>query len=350
MQRKLASIVVVDRLSAIPGADAIELAHVAGWQCVVKKGEFSAERAAAGERGLYLEIDCVPPDTAAFRWLWQPKKPDPSTSTPAPRPPSFRIRTMRLRGQLSQGLLLPLAAFPELRDAAVGDDVAALLGITKYEPPAPAGVGAYRAPFPGVVPKTDEMRVQAMPAVLDELRGKPWVATEKCDGTSATFVVVDGALHCCSRNLSVLDDGASFYWHIARKTRLDVILADAPHLAVQGEIVGPGIQKNPMGTKEKELRVFSVFDTAKGAFFSDRELREFCAKHALVAVDVVAEGDAFDESVASLLALAEGHYPGTMNEREGIVVRPRDGDLYSPLLGGRLSFKAISNRFLLAES
>ena len=342
--RKLASIVVVDDISPIAKADAIEVARVGGWQCVVKKGVFRP-----GDRGVYLEIDAAPPDTARFSWLWRPKSS--SAADAVPRPASFRIRTMRLRGTLSQGLLMPIADFADvdgIADAAVGDDVSAVLGVAKYEPPPPSGAGGYRAPFPGIVPKTDEVRVQAMPGVLEELRGLPWVATLKCDGTSATFVMVDGELHCCSRNQSVVDDGGSFYWAIARAFGIDAILKDSP-LAIQGEIVGPCIQGNPMGLPEKSLRVFSIYDTQGGRFFGDAELRAFCADAALIPVPIVDGGDAFDETVASLLEKAEGLYEGTKNEREGIVIRPRDGDRFSALLQGRLSLKAISNRFLLAE-
>jgi len=341
--RKLASIVVVDDIIPIEKADAIVLARIAGWQCVVKKGEFNV-----GDTAIYLEIDAVPPDTSAFSWLWQSKKAEPGAE-PLPRPTSFRIRTMKLRGALSQGLLLPVAPHG-LGDVDVGVDVSERLGVTKYEPPAPSGMGGFRAPFPGVVPKTDETRVQAEPGVLDELRGLPWVATLKCDGTSATFVMVDGELHCCSRNQSVVDDGTSFYWSIARSLKIDEALKASPTFAVQGEIVGPGIQKNPMGLAEKSLRVFSIFDTAQAAYLSDRELRAWCAQHGLEPVPVVDGGDVFDETVASLLQKAEGLYEGTKHEREGIVIRPRDGDRFSPTLNGRLSFKAISNRFLLAES
>jgi RNA ligase (TIGR02306 family) len=200
-----------------------------------------------------------------------------------------------------------------------------------------------------MVPKTDEMRVQAVPEVLDELRGLPWVATLKCDGTSATFVLVDDALHCCSRNQSVLDDGVSFYWSIARQFQIEAALRAWPTFAVQGEIVGPGIQKNPLGLAEKSLRVFSIFDIANARFLDDDVLRAWCAQHGLVPVPIVRIGEAFDETVASVLQLAEGLYDGTNNEREGIVVRPRR-ERFSEALNGRLSFKAISNRFLLKEA
>lgn len=337
MKRKLASAVRVAAVTPIANADRIELARVAGWQCVVKKGEVRP-----GELAVYFEIDAVPPDTAQFAWLWQPK----SAPAPVPRPEKFRIRTMTLRGTLSQGLLVPLKDLG-LAGVDEGEDLTERLGVTKYEPPAPSGMGEYRGPFPGVVPKTDEQRVQSAPGVLAELFGKPFVATVKMDGTSSTFVMVDGALHACGRNHSILE-GDNLYWYVAKKRRLADVLSRAPHLAIQGEVVGPGIQKNPAGLKDKDLFVFNVYDVRAGRHFGDAELRAFCAEHALEPVPIAFEGERFDESVESLLAKAEGLYPGTKNQREGIVVRPRE-ELRSEVLAGRLSFKAISNKYLLDE-
>lgn len=335
MQRTLASIVRIAELSPIAGADRIELARVAGWQCVVKKGEFRA-----GERAVYLEIDAVPPDREAFAWLWQPKG-----QTGVARPETFRIRTLRLRGALSQGLLMPLAQ-AGLADQPEGTDVTAVLGISKYEPPAPSGMGDWRAGFPSLVPKTDEMRVQAVPQVLEELRGHPFIATVKMDGTSSTFVMVDGEFHACGRNHSIAE-GDNLYWYVAKKYRLPEVLAGSS-LALQGELVGPGVQKNPAGLKDKSLFVFNVFDTRTGEHLGDGELRAFCAKHSLQPVPLAFEGERFDETVDSLLAKAEGTYEGTSQQREGIVIRSK-GPMRSTVLGGRMSFKAISNRYLLDE-
>ncbi|MGV3621082.1 MAG: RNA ligase family protein, partial [Archangium sp.] len=209
-----------------------------------------------------------------------------------------------------------------------------------------SGMGDWRAPFPSSVPKTDEMRVQAVPQVLEELRGKPFVATVKMDGTSATFVMVDGELHACGRNHSIAE-GENLYWYIAKKHRLAEVLGGST-LAIQGEIVGPGVQKNPAGLKDKSLFVFNVLDTATGVPFSDVELRSFCSTHGLTPVPLAFSGDAFDETIESLLAKAEGLYEGTKNQREGVVLRPLTS-IHSPTLGGRLSFKAISNRYLLDE-
>jgi RNA ligase (TIGR02306 family) len=126
------------------------------------------------------------------------------------------------------------------------------------------------------------------------------------------------------------------------------VLAKHPHLAVQGEIAGPGIQGNPAGLKDKDLFVFNLYDLRGSRHLGDRELRAFCREHGLEPVPLAFEGERFDETVESLLAKAEGAYPGTQHPREGIVIRPVE-ELRSEALGGRLSFKAISNQYLLDE-
>lgn len=341
MERKLASIQRVLAIEPIANADAIELARINGWQCVVKKGEF-----APGSLGVFLEIDSIPPDSEAFRFLWQPKNSEEGAIVE--RPAKFRIRTMKLRGVLSQGLLLPISEIG-IANAAEGDDITEALGVSKYEPPAPQSMGDFRANFPGFIPKTDEMRVQSVPEVLDELRGLPYVATLKYDGTSSTFCIDprDDAFHACGRNFS-LQDGDNFYWRAARKYDLETILRGAPHLAIQGELCGPGIQKNRLNLKEVSLFVFNVYDFQNARYLSHDEAQEFAADNGLTPVEVVEAGDSFAHTQESLLALAEGKYPGTTNEREGIVIRPRH-ETPSAILAGRLSFKAISNRFLLKE-
>ncbi len=342
MKRKLASVQRVLEVSPIAGADAIEAVRINGWQCVVKKGSF-----AVGDRGVFFEIDAVPPDAPAYRFLWTPRGAAPVEGA---RPARFRIRTMTLRGCLSQGLLLPLAEAGVASDVADGDDVTDALGVGKYEPPMPPGADDLRAPFPSRVPRTDEMRVQSAPAVLDELRGLPYVITLKYDGTSATWLVDpdDGAFHACGRNWSIRE-GDNVYWSVARRLELEARLrAQGGRYAIQGELCGPGIQKNPLGLTETRLYVFSAYDLVAARFLDDRAMRALARDMGLDAVAVVEEGGAFAHDQASLLALAEGLYPGTRNQREGVVVRPRD-EVFSPTLNGRLSFKAISNRYLLGE-
>ncbi|MBC8135503.1 MAG: RNA ligase (ATP) [Fibrella sp.] len=343
MQRKLASVQRVIGIEPILNADAIELVRINGWQCVTKKGEF-----VPGSLGVFFEIDAIPPDDERFRFLWTPKATVEGETVS--RPDKFRIRTMRLRGALSQGLFMPLPAFPEIGDAAVeGDDLTETLGVGKYEPPAPSNMGDWRGPFPPMVPKTDEMRVQSVPPVLDELRGKSYVATLKYDGTSATFVIDPrtGEFHVASRNQS-LRDGNNPYWNMARKYDIEAALRKNLDIAIQGEIVGPGVQKNPLGLSEIALFVFNVYDFAAGNYLNHDDARAFLRANNIPAVETIETGESFAHTQEELLLLAEGKYPGTKNEREGIVIRPRT-ETFSSTLGGRLSFKAISNRYLLAE-
>lgn len=341
MERKLASVQRVLAVESIPGADAIEAVRINGWQCVTKKGEFNV-----GDRGVYFEIDAIPPDAPAYRFLWTPKGAVPGS---VPRPPKMRIRTLRLRGCLSQGLLLPLEAAGVPGDTADGTDVTAFLGVGKYEAPLPVGMGEARGPFPRVVPKTDEIRVQSMPTVLDELRGKAYVITQKYDGTSATFLINpdDGTFHACGRNWSILP-GANAYWTVAERYGLEEKLRTLGRYAVQGEVCGPGIQKNPVGLTSVSLFLFNAWDLVEHRHLDHHELVALAAELAVPSVAVIEEGESFTHDQGSLLALAEGLYPGTSNEREGIVIRPRIA-AYSPTLNGRLSFKAISNRYLLKE-
>ncbi len=339
MERKLASVQRALEILPIEGADAIELVSINGWQCVTKKGEFSV-----GDLGIFLEIDAVPPDNSTFQFLWTAK----DGSVP-PRPEKFRIRTKKLRGALSQGLFLPLNQF-DLGAVAASDDVTEQLGVEKYEPPLPAGnQGEIGGNFPGFIPKTDEIRVQSAPEVLVELFNLPYIVTLKYDGTSATYCVDprDGGFLACGRNYSIAE-GDSFYWRIARYYDLPAKLAAHPTMAIQGEICGPGIQKNKLELKQIALFAFNVYDIANHRYLDHDAAREFLNEIDVPAVETIERGESFGYSQNALLALAEGKYPGTTNEREGIVVRPLT-ETRSEVLSGRLSFKAISNRFLLKE-
>lgn len=340
MERKLVSIQTVESIAPIEGADQIVAARVMGWTVVIKKGEL-----APGDRCVFFEIDSVLPDGPAWAEFMRPR--------------GFRVKTLKLRGVLSQGLALPADILggdvPE-----VGTDVRDRLGVTKYEPVLP-DAREVAGPFPSEVPKTDEIRLQSALGVLDELRGRGFYITTKCDGTSATYFrpFEDGSreagaasLIACSRNWALLP-GNNPVWRIAEALRLAEVLP--PGIAVQGELCGPGIQKNRLGLGQVELRVFSVYDARPGAgrFLGYRELVAFCAEHGLTTVPVeeVVEGEAaarFELRAEEWIERARGVYAGTRNRKEGIVVRPLV-ETRSATLGGRLSFKVINNDYLLKD-
>lgn len=331
MERKLVSIQRIEHLEPIDGADQIVKARVMGWDVVVKKAEF-----AVGDPCVFFEIDSVLPDGAPWAEFMRPR--------------GFRVKTARLRGVLSQGLALPVTILPPGVTPAATDDLRDALGVTKYEPELP-DTREVAGPFPGAVPKTDEIRLQSALGVLDELCGRDFYITTKCDGTSATYYrPVDGALVACSRNWA-LAPGTNAVWRMAEHHRLAERLP--PGFAVQGELCGPGIQKNRLGLGELALFVFSAFDVASGRRLDHAELVAFCAEHGLATVPIeeVVTGPAaaaYPHTLAHWLERARGLYAGTKQRKEGIVVRPLV-DTLSPTLGGRLSFKVINNDFLLKD-
>lgn len=347
MARKLASIQVVHDKHGIANADAIERVDVLGWSCVAKKDEFKV-----GDRVVYCEIDSMLPYAPWSQFLW--KKGDEGK-------PTYRLRTVKLRGQVSQGLVLPLSVldgkrFPsDTRENPVydwheGQDVTAALGITRYEPPIPAQLaGLVKGTFPCFIPKTDEIRVQAEPGLLDEIRGKIVVITEKADGTSGTFYWNKGEFGVCSRNLELKDDGENTYWKMAKKYDLAAKLSSltGKNMAIQAEVVGPGIQGNRYGLKEHEIKVFNVFDIDTGSYLDSAKAIEIVVGMNLPMVDTVYCGPFYPEwTVESLLEMAKGKYPGTDKHREGIVIRPAQ-ELRSEVLEGRMSFKVINQEYLL---
>jgi RNA ligase (TIGR02306 family) len=182
-------------------------------------------------------------------------------------PAGFRIKTVKLRGQVSQGICFPLSILPPGAPTEEGADVTDLLGICKWEPPLPVGMGGrVKGGFPGFLPKTDETRVQVLEPVLERHRGKTFYVTEKLDGTSFTAFLREGEFGICSRNLWMDEaDETNVLVRVARRLKLEEKLRAVRErrgmdVAIQAEVIGPGIQKNKYGLMEVTLRVFSVLD------------------------------------------------------------------------------------------
>lgn len=341
--RKLASVQVIHDVLPIEGADRIELVRVLGWQCVAKKGEFRKY-----DRCVYFEIDALLPERPEFEFLRAS-----CYKTDLAGNSGFRIKTAKLRGCLSQGLVMPLSILPE-GEYPTGSDVSQVLGVVKYVSENETTIqGNALGSFPSFIPKTDEPRVQSNPDVLEELRGKPYYITCKMDGTSATFYHYGGKFGVCSRNLSLARDPKSAYWVVAEKLHLEDILNNyaesGNNYAVQGELCGVGIQKNPIGLSDVRLYVFNVYDINKATYLNFYELVSFCSLNGLRLVPFVEAGNSFSiSSVDELLELAKGQYPNG-RDREGIVIRPQQEIRSYALKGSRLSFKVINNDYLLKE-
>lgn len=330
--RKLATIREIKELLPIEGADRIELAIVDSWKVVVSKG------LQVGDKVIYCEIDSFLPIKPEFEFLRKScykKLADGSEG--------FRLKTVRLRGQISQGLCIPLNELPQLAQNQVGDDVSDILGITKWDPSIGVSFsGEAKGSFPVFLKKTDEERIQNL---TREYKGyltsdKQFYATEKLDGSSATFYVRDGEFGVCSRNLELKESESNSFWKVARDLQLEEKLKTLPFNAcLQGELIGEGIQGNPYKIQGQDIRFFNLFNIDTYEYLSIEELRKFCQEVELVTVPTY--DFTLPQTIDELLLIAEGKSALNKDtDREGLVIRSTDCTI---------SFKVISNTFLLKE-
>lgn len=350
--RKLATIQIIKELNPVPNSDNLEVATILGWKVVVRKGEFQP-----GDKCVYCEIDSVLPDKPEFAFL-SPKK--------------FRIRTCRLRGQISQGIAFPLDLTKlykerekpigtklcfngECIDVEEGTDVTEFLGITQYIPQIPACIaGQVKGVFPNFIPKTDETRVQVLQDVLTRYKGTPCYITEKIDGSSVTYYVKDGEFGVCSRNLELKEDDKNAFWEYAKKVGLkEKMLSKGVNFALQGELIGSGIQKNNLKIPEKSVLFFNAFDIDKYKYLDFEQFVIFIKELKLEIVPILDTNFILTDNIDELVKLSIG--TSKLNPkvyREGIVIRPLqetvDLQMAQGLQNGRVSFKVINPEYLLA--
>lgn len=344
--RKLASIQIIKDIKPIEGAELIEVAQILGWNVVVKKGDF-----AIGNKVVYCEIDSILPDRPEFEFL---------------KPRGMRIKTIRLKGQISQGICFPVHILSEPflpYDLAIdnpyelyeGADVTDILGITKYEPVMPACLsGIAKGKFPSFIPKTDETRVQVLQEVLDKYKGTECYITEKLDGSSATFYIKDGEFGVCSRNLELLEDSENTFWKVARELDIETKLRSiGRNIALQGELIGDGIQGNKLKIKGHTVRFFNAFDIDKFEYLNFFDFSELINKIDLYTVPVIDYKYFLNNDIDSIVSMATIKSDLCKDVwAEGIVIRPYTEILDFKLSNmqfhnGRLSFKAINPEFLL---
>lgn len=236
---KLASIEAIAEIHPHPNADTLDIAKVLGWECVVKRGQFTK-----GEKAVFVPIDTILPDAPWSAFLKKGDKP-------------IRLVTVKLRGVHSQGLLLKLDALPEhARGWQIGADVGGVLGVRKHEKEIPACLsGQVKSAFPlYLAPKTDEDNGLSNPELVAEVLRNPCMATVKLDGSSCTIIIENGEIcHVCSRNMSLIDDGKNAFWRAAKKGKYNGFTG-----IIQGELMGPGIQGNQLKLTEPTLYVFQV--------------------------------------------------------------------------------------------
>jgi RNA ligase (TIGR02306 family) len=323
--RKLVTIRRISEIQPIVDADLIERAKIDGWNVVIKKGEFKAQ-----DLCVYGEIDSVfPADDERFAFL-----------------EGKRLRTKKMRGVVSQGIAFPLSILGDL-SVKEGDEVTEILGVTKYEPPPSKSMEA-KGEFPWFIPKTDAERVQNLAIALTENLGKTAFVTEKLDGSSITIFSRFGEngweSGVCSRNLELKTDVENHF--VSTVKRLSIIeklqefcAANNRQLALQGELIGAGIQSNKYKLPETDIRFFNIFDIVEQKVISHNEFVEIIKTLGFKTVPVLIDSFVLHENIEKYLEEAEGKSVlNNQTEREGIVFRTTDGDFL---------FKAISNRFLL---
>ena len=341
MERKLATVRIITDIKPIEGADMIELATVGGWNVVVAKNVGHK----VNDKVVYCEIDSFLPIREEFEFLRK------SSYKKMGDQEGFRLKTIRLRGQVSQGLILPIGVLPITEFATAhnlpeGMDVTEMLGIVKYEPPIPAELsGKVKGQFPSFLRKTDEERVQNLVKEYEEYRIQSkhqFYITEKLDGSSATFYLNNGEFGVCSRNLELLETEGNTFWKVAREMDLENKLRQyGRNLSLQGELIGEGIQGNPYKIKGHTVKFFNVFDIDKQQRVVINEFLTIMDELNLDFVPYLEVPAMLPNTVEGMLKYAEGKSRlNDKTEREGVVVRSMDNTI---------SFKAISNNFLLNE-
>lgn len=343
--RKLATIRRIDALTPIEGADKIELATVGGWKVVAQKGLYNE-----GDLAVYFEIDSWIPHTVA-PFLSKGQYPRVFEGVEGER-----LKTIKLRGQISQGLLMPYKEAIPFSDQGVlgeGDDVTELLGVKKWEKAIPAQLaGVCKGNFPTQIPKTDQERAQNLvrEIVAANEAGTKFEITEKLEGSSMTVYRIQGEFGVCSRNMNLKEVAGNSFWDVARAEDIEAKMIAADEFwdfAIQGELIGPGIQGNIYNLSKLEFRVFDVYDIQAGAYLDPAARRVLISDMGLKHVPILASHASLYDTlgitdIPQLLKFAEGKsVMGTIGcEREGVVFKE---------VNGGMTFKAISNKYLLNE-
>lgn len=323
--RKLASVQRVLEKKSIVGADLIEAYRVNGWWVVDKKGAHEV-----GDLVVYCEVDSWIPHTLA-----------PFLTKPGHYPREYlgvegeRLRTVKLKGQLSQGLLLPLVE----DNSEEGQDFSEILGITKWEDTRYMANMDARGNFPDFIPKTDQERVQNLDRTLEKYFGQSFEVTVKRDGSSLTAFVNGEESGVCSRNVNLKETEDSAFWAAANSLSLiPKILSTGRNLALQGELMSQKIQGNYEKVQGIEWNCFDIYDIDTQAYLLPKERRELCKQLRIPHIKVVEEDFVLCHNVDQLLEMAEGPGVNAGVKREGLVFKQNNG---------QFSFKAISNSYLL---
>lgn len=340
---KLAQIETITNLTPIEGADRIELATIQGWQSVVKKGQFSV-----GEKIIFIPIDTVLEPRDWNQFLWDKKNP----SEP------IRIKTIKLRGTISQGLVFPFSILENKTDLSspnLEESLPMLLGISKYEKPIPVHLrGTIKGNFSShIISKTDEDNLKSNIKCLEELKNCYAVQISlKIDGTSATYIKdFSGEFKVFSRNYEMGEDENNVYWKVANLYKLKELMRNGT--SIQGEIAGPNVQGNPAGYSNLQLFAFNFKDLTSQRYVNilskKREFEMYVKDIQTVPlISTILKSSFQYETLESLQEFANKQLYPNGEPAEGIVIRglnENDEYVYSNTLQKMLSVKVINQNF-----
>jgi RNA ligase (TIGR02306 family) len=328
---KLASIELIKSIRPHPNADLLDIAMVLGWQTIVKRGEYKE-----GDRVVFIVIDTILPVRPWSEFLADKKNPE--------KP--IRLKNAKIRGEYSQGLVLPISVLDGNTFSAgtwqIGADVGAELGIKKYEKEIPASLsGEIIGTFPTyLVAPTDEDNALSNLDLVEEVLKHPITVTWKLDGSSCTIIVQGGEItHVCSRRMQIKESDSNAFWIAANKLRPNIPLGWSG--IIQGELCGPGIQGNQLKLLEPSLYIYQMREL-HGKWMSYAELISF-GKNVLKAGVVARIEHGHIRSLEGLQAIADNLKLQNGDPAEGIVVRPFSYP--SSGIGRPLGFKIINRNY-----
>lgn len=332
--RKMASIQEVNGVYPIDGADKICQYGINGWRVVDQVGKY-----VVGDKVIFCEVDSWIPHTIA-----------PFLTKPEHFPKVYnsvegqKLRTIRLRKALSQGLILPTSCLTNYgADLEIGADVSEALGIVKWEAPPEFTSADARGTFPSFIFKTDQERVQNCFRDVEQLFDKvTWTVAEKVEGQSHTAYWYNGEFGVCSRNLELKDSDNTF-WNTVRKYNLQEKLEKLRrNIAIQSEQCGPGVSGNIYGMTEYFLFVFDIFDIDNQCYYTPEEKRFLIRQLDLTEVPTFeTQCDLTGMTLDALLNKADG------KSVLGTTSTLREGLVYMANTTERTSFKVVSNSYLL---
>lgn len=323
IERKMASVQQIAEIKPIEGADRIVAYRINGWWVVDSKDKY-----AVGDYVVYCEVDSwIPHELAPF--LSKGKEPREFEGIKGER-----LKTIRLKGQISQGLILPI---PDSFVKLEGMDCTDALGIRKWERPIPAQLrGLIKGNFPSEIPKTDQQRIQNVN--IAEYADVTYEVTEKLHGSSMTcYLDKEWEFHVCSRNLDLKYDENNTFWKAAIKCGVEnkMRAEGLRGVAIQGEVCGQGLNGNNyrLGL---EWFVFDVYVVGDG-YMPPKKRRDLVSKLGLKHVPVVEVFAELGYTISELLEMVNGKSFIADCLREGFVYKSEDGSK---------SFKVISNEWL----